>query len=56
MVACGTAEDLMKVPESITGAYLSGIKQIPVPAKRRKPTGYLKEKGASETNLKNIYV
>ncbi len=42
----------MKVPESITGAYLSGKKQIPVPAKRRKPTGYLKVKGASENNLK----
>ena len=56
VVACGTAEDLMKVPESITGAYLSGKKQIPVPAKRRKPTGYLKVKGASENNLKNINV
>lgn len=56
VVACGTAEDLMKVPESITGAYLSGKKQIPVPAKRRKPTGYLKVKGARENNLKNINV
>ena len=56
VVACGTAEDLMKVPESITGAYLSGKKQIPVPTKRRKPTGYLKVKGASENNLKNINV
>ena len=46
----------MKVPESITGAYLSGKKQIPVPAKRRKPTGYLKVKGAGENNLKNINV
>ena len=52
----GTAEDLMKVPESITGAYLSGKKQIPVPAKRRKPTGYLKVVGAQENNLKNIDV
>ena len=56
VVACGTAEDIMKVPESITGAYLSGEKKIPVPSSRRKPTGYLTVKGAAENNLKNINV
>lgn len=46
----------MKVPESVTGAYLSGRLQIPVPKERRKPTGFLKIKGAREHNLKNIDV
>ena len=56
VVATGTAEDLMKCPESITGAYLSGKLQIPVPAKRKKPTGWITVKGARENNLKNIDV
>lgn len=56
VVATGTAEDIMKVEESITGAYLSGRLQIPVPKERRKPTGYLSIIGASENNLKNINV
>lgn len=56
VVACGTAEDIMKVPESITGAYLSGERAIPVPSSRRKPTGFLTVKGAAENNLKNINV
>ncbi len=56
VVACGTAEEIMKVPESVTGKYLSGEVKIPVPDKRRKPTGYLKVKGARENNLKNIDV
>ncbi len=56
VVATGTAEDIMKVPESITGQYLSGKKKIPVPASRRKPSGYLTVKGAQENNLKNIDV
>ncbi|MBE5930026.1 MAG: excinuclease ABC subunit UvrA [Lachnospiraceae bacterium] len=56
VIAQGTAEEIMKVPESITGAYLSGKLQIPVPKKRRKPTGFLKVKGARENNLKNIDV
>lgn len=56
VVACGMAEDLMKVPDSITGAYLSGRKEIPIPASRRKPTGFLKVKGAAENNLKSINV
>ena len=56
VIAQGTAEEIMKVPESITGAYLSGKLQIPVPKKRRNPTGFLKVKGARENNLKNIDV
>ena len=56
VVAQGTAEEIMKVPESITGQYLSGKLRIPVPAKRRKPTGYLTIKGAAENNLKKIDV
>ncbi len=56
VVACGTAEEIMKVPESITGKYLSGELRIPVPAKRRKPTGTIKVIGAAENNLKNIDV
>lgn len=56
VVAEGTAEEIMKVPESITGAYLSKRIEIPVPAKRRKPAGYLTVKGAEEHNLKKINV
>lgn len=56
LVAQGTAEEIMKNPDSITGAYLSGRIQIPLPEKRRKPTGWLKIKGAQENNLKNINV
>ncbi len=56
VVACGTAEEIMKVPESVTGKYLSGEWKIPVPEERRKPTGYLKVLGAQENNLKNIDV
>ncbi len=56
VVACGTAEEIMKNPNSITGAYLSGRLQIPVPKERRKPTGFLTIKGARENNLKNIDV
>ncbi|NLK74245.1 MAG: excinuclease ABC subunit UvrA, partial [Clostridiales bacterium] len=56
VVAEGTAEEIMKVEESITGAYLSGKITIPVPSERRVPTGYLTIKGASENNLKNIDV
>ena len=56
LVAMGTAEDLMKNEESITGAYLSGKLKIPVPSERRKPTGFLTVKGAAENNLKNIDV
>ena len=56
VIACGTAEEIMKIPESITGKYLSGELKIPVPKKRRKPTGWLKVIGAQENNLKNIDV
>ena len=56
VIAEGTAEEIMQVPESITGAYLSGRIRIPVPDERRKPTGWLKIVGAQENNLKNIDV
>ncbi|MCH5265818.1 MAG: excinuclease ABC subunit UvrA [Lachnospiraceae bacterium] len=56
VVAEGTAQEIMAEPNSITGAYLSGRIQIPIPKKRRKPTGYLKVKGAEENNLKKINV
>ena len=56
VVAVGTAEDIMKNPDSITGAYLSGRIRIPVPKKRKKATGYITIKGARENNLKNIDV
>lgn len=56
LVAIGTAEDLMKNPNSITGKYLSEELKIPVPSERRKPTGWLKVVGAKEHNLKNINV
>ena len=56
VIAEGTAEEIMQVPESITGAYLSGRIRIPVPQERRKPTGWLKIVGAQENNLKNIDV
>ena len=56
LVAMGTAEDLMKNENSVTGAYLSGKLKIPVPAERRKPTSFLTIKGAAENNLKNIDV
>jgi len=56
VVATGTAEDIMKVPESITGKYLSGELKIPVPKMRRKASGSIKVLGAQENNLKNIDV
>ena len=56
VVACGTAQELMKNPASVTGKYLSGELFIPVPKARRKPTGWIKVKGAAENNLKNIDV
>ena len=56
IVAQGTAEEIMQVPESITGQYLSGRKKIPVPDHYRTPTGFLTVKGARENNLKNIDV
>lgn len=56
VVAAGTAEEIMACQESITGAYLSGRLQIPVPQKRRTPTGWLTIKGAQENNLKKIDV
>ncbi len=56
IVAEGTAEDLKKCPESLTGQYLSGAKRIPVPKKRTKPTGWLTVRDAWEHNLKHIDV
>ena len=54
VIAQGTAQEIMQVPESITGQYLSGKLRIPVPESRRKPVGWLTVKGACENNLKNI--
>ena len=56
LVAIGTAEEIMKCKESITGKYLSGEWKIPVPEKRKQPSGFLTVKGAAENNLKNIDV
>ncbi len=56
VVACGSAEEIIKVPESITGQYLSGKRKIPVPESRRQPTGYLTVRKAAENNLKKINV
>ncbi|MEG0109438.1 MAG: ABC-ATPase UvrA, partial [Lachnospiraceae bacterium] len=56
VIAVGTAEQIMKNKKSITGAYLSGKKSIPVPEKREQPSGFLKIVGARENNLKNIDV
>ena len=56
IVAEGTAEEICDNPDSLTGQYLSGKKKIPVPAKRRKPAGYLTVRGAAEHNLKHIDV
>ena len=56
IIAEGTAEEIMKNPESVTGAYLSGKLRIPVPEKRKEPAGWIEIKGACENNLKNIDV
>ncbi|MBQ6844191.1 MAG: excinuclease ABC subunit UvrA [Agathobacter sp.] len=56
VIATGTAEDIMKCKNSLTGAYLSGRIKIPVPTERKKPTGFITIKGARENNLKNIDV
>ena len=56
VVVAGTAEEIMQCQESVTGAYLSGRIQIPVPEKRRIPTGWLTVRGAAENNLKQIDV
>ena len=56
VIACGTVDDIIACPESITGDYLSGRKEIPVPATRRMPNGFITVKGARENNLKNIDV
>lgn len=56
IVAEGTAAEIMQVPESVTGAYLSGKIKIPIPSKRRTPGGYLRITGAAENNLKDVDV
>ena len=56
VIAQGTAEEIMKNEDSITGAYLSGRKKIPVPEQRKQPTGWIKVIGAAENNLKKIDV
>ena len=56
VIACGTVDDIIACPDSITGDYLSGRKEIPVPAKRRTPNGFITIRGARENNLKNIDV
>ena len=56
VIAVGTAQDIINNPDSITGAYLSGRKKIPVPDTRKTPTGWLTIKGARQNNLKNIDV
>ncbi len=56
IVAQGTAEEIMKIPDSITGQYLSGKKKIEVPKQRRTPTGFITVKGARQNNLKNVDV
>jgi len=56
VVACGTAEEIMKAEGSVTGKYLSGELRIPIPEERRKPAGFLKVTGAAENNLKRVNV
>ncbi|MDE6911686.1 MAG: excinuclease ABC subunit UvrA [Lachnospiraceae bacterium] len=56
VIAQGTAQEIMQVPESVTGQYLSGRLRIPVPEARRKPSGWLSVKGAAENNLKEVNV
>ena len=56
LVEIGTAETLMKNPESVTGAYLSGRIKIPVPTERKQPTGWIRVRGAAENNLKQVNV
>jgi excinuclease ABC subunit A len=56
IVAAGTAAEVMATPESVTGQFLSGARRIEVPAKRRKPTGYVEITGATQHNLKKVDV
>jgi excinuclease ABC subunit A len=56
VVAQGTADELAQVPESLTGQFLAGTRQIDIPARRRRPSGYVEIEGASEHNLRKINV
>jgi excinuclease ABC subunit A len=56
LVAEGRPEDVIAVPESLTGRYLAGREEIPVPVRRRRPSGYVEIEGASQHNLRGIDV
>ena len=56
IVAQGTPEQVMAVPDSLTGQFLSGAREIPLPKKRRRPSGYIEIEKASQHNLKNVNV
>jgi len=56
IIAAGTPQEIMDNPESLTGQYLSGKRCVPIPAERRKPSGWLTVRGAKANNLKNITV
>ena len=56
LVGIGTAEEIMQIPESVTGRYLSGKEKIPVPEVRTKPSGWLGVRGAEVNNLRNVDV
>jgi excinuclease ABC subunit A len=56
LVAEGPPEDVIAVPESLTGRYLAGQEEIPVPVRRRRPSGYVEIEGASQHNLRGIDV
>ncbi len=56
LVAEGTVEEIMQVPESATGQFLAGAREVPVPRRRRRPSGYVQIEGASENNLRGVDV
>jgi excinuclease ABC subunit A len=56
VVAAGTAEEIARHPDSLTGQFLAGTRVVEVPAKRRKPTGTIEIRGASENNLRKVDV
>ncbi|HYF24230.1 MAG TPA: excinuclease ABC subunit UvrA [Baekduia sp.] len=56
VIAAGTSEEIMAVPESLTGQFLAGTRTIPVPKKRRAPSGHLEIKAATQHNLKSVDV
>jgi excinuclease ABC subunit A len=56
VVAQGTAEEITRVPESLTGQFLTGTRTIEIPSRRRRPSGYVEIEGAAEHNLQEIDV